>query len=105
MAHHPEKEAGSDPAQLAADVVREIMSTGLKQGHQQDAWRSEPQDNHLDKALRHALTFRLMREGNSKEPDAEGEDRMAHLKRALCRLALVLCQETDRKQEKSSAIR
>ncbi|PAW76080.1 MAG: hypothetical protein B9S32_16370 [Verrucomicrobia bacterium Tous-C9LFEB] len=105
MAHHRENTAGSDPAEVAADVVREIMSTGLKQGHQQDAWRSEPQDNHLDKALRHALTFRLMRDGNSKEPDAEGEDRMAHLKRALCRLALVLCQEADRKRDESSTVR
>lgn len=100
MTQHREIVSGSDPADVAADVVREIMSTGLKQGHQQDAWRVEPQDNHLDKALRHALTFRLMRDGNSKEPDAEGEDRIAHLKRALCRMALVLTQEVDRKSAK-----
>lgn len=96
MSHIPvNRSGGSDPAEVAATVVREIMAAGLKQGHQQEAWRAEPQDNHLDKALRHALTFRLMREGNSPEPDAEGEDRIAHLQRALCRLALVLTQETD----------
>lgn len=79
------------------------MVAGLRQGHQQDAWRAEPQDNHLDKALRHALTFRLMRDGNSPEPDEKGEDRLAHLERALCRMALVLSQEVDRRSRRTGA--
>lgn len=76
------------------------MSEGLRQGHKLDAWRAEPQDNHLDKAMRHALTYRLMRDGNSPDPDSGGEDRLAHLRRALCRLALVLSQEVDAQKKK-----
>lgn len=103
MEHHPIKDSkGSDPAEVAASVVRDIMSAGLRQGHKADAWRYEPQDNHLDKALRHALTFRLMRDKNSPEPDAEGEDRLAHLQRSLCRLALVICQEIDQQRNAGS---
>jgi hypothetical protein len=90
----------SDPAELSLETIRKIMTEGLREGHKRDAWRSEPADNHLDKALRHALTYRLMRDGNSPDPDAGGEDRLDHLRRALCRIAFVLVQEKDSGKKK-----
>jgi hypothetical protein len=48
---------------------------------------TEPQDNHLDKAVRHIMTHKLIRDGN-QAPDGE-----MHLKNALTRMAMALAQE------------
>ena len=76
-----------DPRQIAYDTVDELLKIGLAQGHQAEKWRDEPQDNHLDKCIRHIMTFKLMRDGNQK-PDGEN-----HLRNAICRLSLALTQE------------
>ena len=60
-------------------IVNEIMQLGAKK-HIEGAWAIEPQDNHLDKGIRHCLTAKLIRDGNQK-PDGE-----AHLKLSLCRI-------------------
>ncbi len=70
-----------DPAELAKAIVTEVLVEGAKT-HGGEDWRAEPTDKHLDKGLRHVLTWRLMRDGHQK-PD--GED---HLKNALTRLAM-----------------
>lgn len=73
----------TDPVYHGAWNVFLIMREGLKK-HAADSWRSEPEDNHLDKSLRHALTYKLIRDGNQK-PDGE-----AHLRFFHCRAALAL---------------
>ncbi len=78
----------SDPRTIAWHAVDEMIMEGLKK-HDPDAWRTEPQDNHLDKAVRHIMTYKLIRDGNQK-PDGE-----MHLRNALCRLAMALTQTID----------
>jgi len=79
----------TDPALLAHRTIAEVIQTGL-QKHKKEVWRTEPINNHLDKAARHILTYKLILEGNSP-PDGEN-----HLKNALTRLAMALTQEVDR---------
>ena len=74
-----------DPREVAATAVEQMIQEGLKK-HVADRWRTEPQDNHLDKAVRHIMTFKLISDGNQK-PDGE-----QHLCNAICRLALALAQ-------------
>jgi hypothetical protein len=72
-----------DPIYQAAKNVFEVMGEGIKK-HAPDSWRDEPEDNHIDKSLRHALTYKLIRDGN-QTPDNESHIRMFH-----CRAALAL---------------
>jgi hypothetical protein len=84
----------SDPRWVAWDAVDQMMTEGLKK-HRAEGWRAEPQDNHLDKAVRHVMTFKLIRDSNQK-PDGEN-----HLRNALCRLAFALNQEIQAKPKSS----
>lgn len=81
----------SDLALTAFLTCRELLEQGLRQGHMAESWRDEDQNNHLDKAVRHIMTYKLIRDGNQK-PDNES----CHLKNALCRVAMALCQELDK---------
>lgn len=74
------------PAFAVFQAVVEIMRMGAGK-HIRNSWYIEPQDNHLDKGMRHCLTAKLIRDGNQK-PDGE-----AHLKLACCRLAMALTQQ------------
>jgi hypothetical protein len=76
-----------NPQALAYLTIAEMQDIGLAKGHQLEAWKTEPLNNHLDKACRHILTYKLIKEGNS--PD-DGE---MHLKNAITRLAFALYQE------------
>lgn len=80
-----------DLSLVAFLTCRELLEQGLKQGHHAESWRDEPQDNHLDKAVRHIMTYKLIRDGN-QIPDNES----CHLKNALCRIAMALCQEIEK---------
>lgn len=73
------------PAFVSFGIVNDIMKLGLKK-HAADSWRTEPEDNHIDKGLRHGLSYKLIRDGNSP-PDTE-----PHLHLALCRLAFAAAQ-------------
>jgi hypothetical protein len=75
------------PAAIAAKTVYEIQEKGLAQGHPVCAWKTEPINNHIDKAIRHLCTAKLIREGN-QSPDGEN-----HFKNALCRVVFALCQD------------
>ena len=78
----------SDPRRRAWEAVDDMIAEGLKK-HRAEGWREEPMDNHLDKAIRHICTHKLIRDGNAK-PDGE-----MHLRNALCRLAMALTQVID----------
>lgn len=74
----------------ALTTVRKIITLG-RQKHASESWRTEDQDNHLDKSLRHSLTYKLQRDGNSPK---DSED---HLSLALCRLAFAFWQDRQKK--------
>lgn len=77
-----------NPSVAAVQAIVEMMSLGAAK-HASESWFTEPQDNHLDKAVRHIMTFKLIRDGNSP-PDGE-----MHLKNAITRLAMALTQELE----------
>jgi len=62
------------------DVLRHKDPENAK--HPPYSYRSEPQDEHLHKALRHVLTYQIQRDG---QQDADGED---HLAQAIVRLCM-----------------
>lgn len=77
------------PQLIAYTTIFEMMEEGLAKGHLPDGWKDEPQDNHLDKAVRHIMTHKLQRDGNAPK------DHELHLRNALCRLAFALAQELE----------
>lgn len=78
----------NDPAQIAAQTIREVMAEGVKK-HRSGAWEDEDPRMHLLKAQRHIATFLLMLDGH-QEPDGEN-----HLKLGLTRTALALAQDHE----------
>lgn len=79
----------TDPAEIAAQTVREVMAEGLKK-HVAGAWEDEDPRMHCQKAIRHLTTFLLMLDGH-QEPDGEN-----HLKLAITRAALALAQDKEK---------
>ena len=79
----------SDPKYAAFQAIAEIMHLGSSKDGKDDSWRGKPVNYHLDRAIRHAITYKLIAEGNQK-PD--GED---HLKLAITRLAFALWKSTS----------
>ncbi|HEX3149219.1 MAG TPA: dATP/dGTP diphosphohydrolase domain-containing protein [Gemmataceae bacterium] len=75
-----------NPHILAYMIIDQVLSDGMKT-HPNDDWRNEPQDKHLDKAMRHILTHKLVRDGHQK-PNGEN-----HLHHALTRIAMAIAQE------------
>lgn len=76
----------------AERIVSEMLSEGKKElGHMPDRFLQLPQDAHLDRAIRHICTARLIRDG-SVRPDAEGVK--GHLGRALVRLLMAIYIES-----------
>ena len=73
----------SDPRQIAADAVDQMIQEGLKK-NVAERWRQEDLRMHVLKAQRHLATFLLMLDGHSK-PDGEN-----HLRNAICRSAMAL---------------
>ena len=61
-----------------------LMSPGRIAKHLPYTWKDEPEDEHLNKAVRHILTHQIQRDG--QQPD-DGED---HLANALTRLAMAV---------------
>ena len=78
----------SDPRQVAANSVDEIIAEGLKK-HLAEGWRTENIRMHCLKAQRHLSTFMLMLDKYQRQ---DGED---HLKLALTRTAMALTQLVD----------
>ncbi len=78
--------AENELCQLAERTVAQILEAGRKQGHQPDNFQQDA-DYHLDRAIRHAMTYRLMRDANQLE-DSEGY--RGHLERAVTRLVMAL---------------
>ena len=57
-----------------------------------ETWRDKSPNYHLDRAMHHGLTYRMIRDGD--EP-ANGEGQIKHLKNAITRLAMRLVKELD----------
>jgi len=74
------------PAEMAFQAVESTMFKGTTRTDRPD-WRHEEQDYHLDRAIRHICTYRVMRDGSQK-PDGDN-----HLKLALTRLAMALAKD------------
>lgn len=72
------------PAELAARIIENVMLAGSAKEGCDDSWIERPNNHHLDRAIRHILTHKLIAEGN-QEPDGE-----RHLHLALTRLAMAL---------------
>lgn len=71
------------PATIAYVTVDKVMQIGTTKTDRPD-WSEESQDYHLDRAVRHVMTYKLMRDNNQK---TDGEN---HLELALTRLAMAL---------------
>lgn len=80
-----------DMAALAQAIVAQVISSNTT--HAPDAWlRRDQMDKHLDKALRHVCTARLIRDGH--EQNHEGVE--GHLRNAVTRLMMaLLCQRVS----------
>ena len=63
-------------------VAEILLSEGRIAKHEPWTWMDEPEDEHLHKALRHILTYQLIRDGQAP---IDGED---HLNNALTRLVM-----------------
>ena len=72
------------PAGLAARVIEKVMDKGSSKTGKDDSWKQATMNYHLDRAIRHAITYKLIAEGN-QEPDGE-----RHLELAMTRLAFAL---------------
>lgn len=77
----------ADPRYLAFYAVAAVMAVGSSKDGKNESWRDKPASFHLTKALRHATTHLMQREGHA-EPDGEN-----HLMLALTRLAMALTIE------------
>lgn len=76
----------TDPADLAHSIVRKVIAKGSAKTGSNENWRKDPQDYHLDRAMRHISTFKLIRDGN------QPADQDKHLELALTRIAMALTQ-------------
>jgi hypothetical protein len=56
--------------------------------HKPFTWKDESEDEHLRKALRHILTYQIIRDGQ-QQPDNED-----HLNNAMCRLAMAISKKS-----------
>lgn len=72
------------PADIASRTIIKVMATGSKKEGANEEWRKHVVNYHLDRAIRHTITYKLMREHN-QQPDGEN-----HLELALTRLAMAL---------------
>ena len=75
------------PATLAGYAIIDVMSEGSAKDGRDDSWKDKPKDYHLDRALRHIVTYKLIRDGN-QPPDGDH-----HLRLALTRLSMALYQD------------
>ena len=74
------------PADLAHQVITQVMLRGSAKEGSDDSWRSKPDGYHLHKALRHAITFKMIRDGHQTGDDEK------HLWLAITRMAMALAQ-------------
>ena len=72
-----------DVAMAAEFAVAERMDLGAEK-HDPDSWRSESLDRHIRRAIKHALTFLEIRDGD-RDDDSTG-----HLSAAVCRMSMAL---------------
>lgn len=79
------EEALSD---LAKKVICEVLHEGKKK-HRPDAFATVHPDYHLDRAMRHISTSKLIR-NKHQDKDVEGE--RGHLGRALVRIVMAIHQ-------------
>ena len=73
-----------NPADLAAFAISRVMAAGSAKDGCDDSWQEKNFNYHLDRALRHAITHKLIAEGN-QPPDGE-----RHIELAITRLAMAL---------------
>lgn len=73
------------PAPEAANIILAVMQHGSSKDGCDETWRDKPEDYHLTKALRHIITYQMIRDGH-QPPD--GED---HRRNAITRMAMALC--------------
>jgi hypothetical protein len=78
-----------DPKYAAFQAVAEVMALGSSKDGKDDSWREKPINYHLDRGIRHAITYKLIAEGNQI---LDGED---HLKLAITRLPFALWKSTS----------
>lgn len=78
-----------NPSEVAAQIISEVITVGSEKSGSNDNWRLEPLNYHLDRAIRHIITHKLITEGN-QTPDKE-----EHLRFALTRIAMALTLNLD----------
>lgn len=77
-----------DPRQVAYDLVDRVLKKGIAQGHNPDAWKTEPTTMHLQKAARHAITACLLLD--HPEYTKDDETALEHAENCLTRCAMAL---------------
>lgn len=80
-----DRQTMKDPSVEAARAIVDVIRKGSAKSGSNENWRNDPMNYHLDRALRHIITYKLIAEGN-QTPDGE-----PHLKLALTRIAMALC--------------
>jgi hypothetical protein len=87
MASTFEKERDEIMMFVEEAVSKILLSEDRTSKHPAWTWLDEDEDEHLDKAIRHILTYKIIREGYQK-PDGEN-----HLDNAVTRLAMAVTRK------------
>ena len=80
----------AEVAELAASVVRRIMSRGSDKSGFGQWFHTDSRRYNADRCVNHICQAMMQLDGNRKSPDANGEEATDHLERALVRAAFLL---------------
>ena len=79
-----------DVAMKAASTVERIMSRGSDKSVFGQWFHTDSMRYNADRCINHLATAMMQFDGNRPNPDAQGENAIAHLERALVRAAFLL---------------
>ena len=89
MASTFEKERDEIILWVEGAISRILLSKDRIEKHKPWTWMKDSEDEHLKKAMRHILTYMLIRDGQQK-PDGE-----EHLDNAITRLSMAVAQKQN----------
>ena len=80
----------AEVAEMAASVVRRIMSRGSDKSGFGQWFHTDSRRYNADRCINHICQAMMQLDGNRKSPDENGEEATDHLERALVRAAFLL---------------
>jgi len=75
-------------------ISKILLSEDRTSKHKPFTWREEDEDEHLNKTIRHIITYQLIRDGHQKE---DGEN---HLDNAITRLSMAVAKYPEKCKSK-----